>query len=92
MATGFESAIQRLRKPILWAAAHERQPAVEVRMANRAETWEALCMAAAIETDPDRLRNLITELEVRLEAREEELRRMPARTFPKPVSKPSLLH
>jgi hypothetical protein len=61
-------------------------------MANQAQTWEALCMGAAIETDPDRLRYLITELEVRLEAREEELRRLPARVFPKPVRKPSLLH
>ena len=42
-------------------------------MANQAKTWETLCMLAAVETDRDKLRDIITELEVRLEAREEEL-------------------
>ena len=44
-------------------------------MAIQAKTWETLCMLAAVETDRDRLRDIITELEVRLEAREEELLR-----------------
>jgi hypothetical protein len=69
-----------------------RRSALEVCMANQAEAWEALCMAAAIETNPDKLRNLITELEVRLEAREEELRRSFAHFYPKALPKPSLLH
>jgi hypothetical protein len=61
-------------------------------MANQAETWEALCMAAALERSPDKLRYIITELEVRLEAREDELQRIAARVLPERAPKPSLLH
>jgi len=53
-------------------------------MANQAKTWETLCMLAAVELDHTKLREIITELEVRLEAREEELLRNRQRldTFP----------
>ena len=38
------------------------------------------------------LRYIITELEVRLEAREDELQRIAARVLPERAPKPSLLH
>lgn len=42
-------------------------------MAREAKGWEALCFAAAAERDPDRLQDIIVELNVLLETRQEEL-------------------
>ena len=42
-------------------------------MAREARGWEALCYAAASERDPERLQDIIVELNVLLDARQEEL-------------------
>jgi hypothetical protein len=42
-------------------------------MAREAKGWEALCFAAAAERDPERLQEIIVELNVLLETRQEEL-------------------
>ncbi len=42
-------------------------------MAREAKGWEALCLAAAAEKDPERLQEIIVELNVLLESRQEEL-------------------
>ena len=42
-------------------------------MAREAKGWEALCFAAAAERDPERLQDIIVELNVLLETRQEEL-------------------
>ena len=42
-------------------------------MAREAKGWEALCFAAAAEKDPERLQEIIVELNVLLDTRQEEL-------------------
>ncbi|MBV8892752.1 MAG: hypothetical protein JO266_12420 [Acidobacteria bacterium] len=42
-------------------------------MAREAKGWEALCYAAAAEKDPERLQEIIVELNVLLDTRQEEL-------------------
>ncbi len=42
-------------------------------MAREAKGWEALCYSAASETNPERLQEIIVELNVLLETRQEEL-------------------
>ena len=42
-------------------------------MAREAKGWEALCFAAAAEKDPQKLQEIIVELNVLLETRQEEL-------------------
>jgi hypothetical protein len=42
-------------------------------MAREAKGWEALCFSAAAERDPERLQEIIVELNVLLETRQEEL-------------------
>jgi hypothetical protein len=42
-------------------------------MAREAKGWEALCFAAAAEKDAERLQEIIVELNVLLETRQEEL-------------------
>jgi hypothetical protein len=42
-------------------------------MAREAKGWEALCFAAATEKDPDKLQEIIVDLNVLLETRQEEL-------------------
>lgn len=44
-------------------------------MAREAKGWEALCFAAAAERDPERLQEIIVELNVLLDTRQEELER-----------------
>jgi hypothetical protein len=45
----------------------------EVAMAKEAKGWEALCIAAATEKDPEKLQAIIVELNVLLESRQAEL-------------------
>jgi hypothetical protein len=45
-------------------------------MATEAKGWEAMCLAAASERDPERLQEIIVELNVLLETRQEELEKM----------------
>jgi hypothetical protein len=42
-------------------------------MAKEAKGWEALCIAAATEKDPEKLQAIIVELNVLLESRQSEL-------------------
>jgi hypothetical protein len=42
-------------------------------MAREARGWEALCFAAAAERDPEKLQQIIVELNVLLDSRQEEL-------------------
>jgi hypothetical protein len=42
-------------------------------MAQEAKGWEALCIAAATEKDPEKLQAIIVELNVLLESRQSEL-------------------
>lgn len=42
-------------------------------MAKEARGWEALCIAAATEKDPEKLQAIIVELNVMLESRQSEL-------------------
>ncbi len=42
-------------------------------MAREAKGWEALCYAAAAEKDPQKLQEIIVELNVLLETRQQEL-------------------
>lgn len=42
-------------------------------MAREAKGWEALCFAAATERDPEKLQQIIVELNVLLDSRQEEL-------------------
>jgi hypothetical protein len=42
-------------------------------MAREAKGWEALCLAAAAEKDPEKLQDIIVELNVLLDTRQEEL-------------------
>jgi hypothetical protein len=42
-------------------------------MAREAKGWEALCYAAALEKDPEKLQEIIVELNVLLDTRQEEL-------------------
>jgi hypothetical protein len=42
-------------------------------MAKEAKGWEALCIAAATEIDPEKLQAIIVELNVLLESRQSEL-------------------
>ena len=42
-------------------------------MAREAKGWEAMCFAAASEKDPERLQDIIVELNVLLDTRQEEL-------------------
>lgn len=42
-------------------------------MAKEAKGWEALCIAAATEKDPEKLQTIIVELNVLLESRQSEL-------------------
>ena len=42
-------------------------------MAKEAKGWEALCIAAATEKDPEKLQSIIVELNVLLESRQSEL-------------------
>lgn len=44
-------------------------------MAREAKGWEALCFAAAAERDPERLQEIIVELNVLLDTRQEDLER-----------------
>lgn len=44
-------------------------------MARESRGWEALCYAAAVENDPEKLQEIIVELNVLLDARQEELQR-----------------
>jgi hypothetical protein len=44
-------------------------------MARESKGWEALCYAAAAENDPEKLQEIIVELNVLLDARQEELQR-----------------
>ncbi len=57
-------------------------------MAKEARGWEALCIAAATEKDPEKLQAIIVELNVMLESRQSELeqsRRIgQSDRFPKP--------
>ncbi|HET7209913.1 MAG TPA: hypothetical protein VFI95_25295 [Terriglobales bacterium] len=50
-------------------------------MAREARTWDALCFAAAAERDPEKLQQIIIELNVLLESRQEELERFRDRRF-----------
>jgi hypothetical protein len=60
----------------------------EVAMAKEARGWEALCIAAATEKDPEKLQAIIVELNVLLENRQSELeqsrRTGQSDRFPKP--------
>ena len=57
-------------------------------MAKEAKGWEALCIAAATEKDPEKLQAIIVELNVLLESRQGELeethRTNLSQRFPKP--------
>lgn len=57
-------------------------------MAKEAKGWEALCIAAATEKDPEKLQAIIVELNVLLESRQSELeetrRTGLSQRFPKP--------
>ena len=57
-------------------------------MAQEAKGWEALCIAAATEKDPEKLQAIIVELNVLLESRQSELeetrRTGLSQRFPKP--------
>ncbi len=45
-------------------------------MAKEAKGWEALCIAAATERDPDKLQEIVVELNVLLDTRQTELEQM----------------
>ena len=42
-------------------------------MAKQAKGWEALCIAAATEKDPEKLQEIVVELNVLLDSRQTEL-------------------
>ncbi len=52
-------------------------------MAREARGWEALCYAAAAEKDPEKLQEIIVELNVLLETRQEELERKRSLDLPR---------
>jgi hypothetical protein len=52
-------------------------------MPSEARGWEALCYAAATENDPEKLQEIIVELNVLLDARQEELEKR--RTMDSPL-------
>ena len=45
-------------------------------MAKEAKGWEALCIAAATEKDPEKLQEIIVELNVLLDTRQTELQQL----------------
>ena len=53
-------------------------------MAREAKGWEALCFAAASEGDPERLQEIIVELNVLLDTRQEELEKRRNFDSPRP--------
>jgi hypothetical protein len=61
-------------------------------MAREAKGWEALCFAAATERDPEKLQQIIVELNVLLESRQEELEHRLASDIPPIVQKTARWH
>src|SRR5215467_14573239 len=55
--------------------AHPIPDGLRYSMASETRGWEALCYAAATENDPEKLQDIIVELNVLLDARQEELQR-----------------
>jgi len=56
-------------------------------MAKESRGWEALCYAAAAESDPEKLLEIIVELNVLLEARQEELQKKGTMKSPLPTDR-----
>jgi hypothetical protein len=56
-------------------------------MAREAKGWEALCYAAAAESDPEKLQEIIVELNVLLDTRQEELQNKRSLDSPRPTDK-----
>ena len=54
-------------------------------MASETRGWEALCYAAATEKDPEKLQEIIVELNVLLDARQEELEKRRTMDSPLPT-------
>jgi hypothetical protein len=57
-------------------------------MAREAKGWEALCIAAATERDPDKLQEIVVELNVLLDTRQSELEQMRQGAVPDRLRKP----
>jgi hypothetical protein len=57
-------------------------------MAKEAKGWEALCFAAAAEKDPEKLQEIIVELNVLLDMRQEELENKRSLDSPRPSHRP----
>ena len=58
-------------------------------MAKEAKGWEALCIAAASEKDPEKLQEIIVELNVLLDTRQTELQQLRRGAMPERIRKPS---
>ena len=58
-------------------------------MAREAKGWEALCIAAATEKDPEKLQAIIVELNVLLESRQAELEETRSTRLTQRLPKPS---
>jgi hypothetical protein len=58
-------------------------------MAKEAKGWEALCIAAATEKDPEKLQEIIVELNVLLDTRQTELQQLRRGVMPERYGKPS---
>ena len=56
-------------------------------MARESRGWEALCYAAAAENDPEKLLEILVELNVLLEARQEELQKKRTLNPPLPTDR-----
>jgi hypothetical protein len=61
-------------------------------MAREAKGWEALCFAAAMERDPEKLQDILVELNVLLDTRQEELENRLAVDSPPQPPKPARWH
>jgi hypothetical protein len=61
-------------------------------MAREAKGWEALCLAAAAERDPEKLQQIIVDLNVLLETRQEELEKKAAINLGQPSQKSARWH
>ena len=58
-------------------------------MAKEAKGWEALCIAAATEKDPEKLQEIIVELNVLLDTRQTELQQLRRGVMRERCRKPS---
>jgi hypothetical protein len=58
-------------------------------MAKEAKGWEALCIAAATEKDPEKLQEIIVELNVLLDTRQTELQQLRRGVMPERYRKAS---